>query len=69
VQKKQKLSRKDAETQRVRKERRVVARTASSIADKIRRKKYDGKRIILLLNFNVPVLKDGIHRIVLGLEE
>ena len=23
----------------------------------------------LLLNFNVPVLKDGIHRIVMGLEE
>ena len=23
----------------------------------------------LLLNFNVPVLKNGIHRIVLGLEE
>ncbi len=28
-----------------------------------------GSKLGLLLNFNVPVLKDGIHRIVLGLEE
>ena len=28
-----------------------------------------GSKLGLLLNFNVSVLKDGIHRIVLGLEE
>ena len=28
-----------------------------------------GSKLGLLLNFNVPVLKDGIHRVVLGLEE
>lgn len=28
-----------------------------------------GSKLGLLLNFNVPVLKEGIHRIVLGLEE
>ena len=28
-----------------------------------------GSKLGLLLNFNVPVLKDGIERIVLGLEE
>jgi len=28
-----------------------------------------GSKLDLLLNFNVPVLKEGIHRIVLGLEE
>ena len=28
-----------------------------------------GNKLGLLLNFNVPVLKDGIHRIVMGLEE
>lgn len=28
-----------------------------------------GNKLGLLLNFNVPVLKYGIHRIVMGLEE
>ncbi len=28
-----------------------------------------GSKLGLLLNFNVPVLKEGIHRVVLGLEE
>jgi GxxExxY protein len=28
-----------------------------------------GSKLGLLLNFNQPVLKDGIHRIVLGLED
>ena len=28
-----------------------------------------GNKLGLLLNFNVPVLKDGIYRIVLGLGE
>lgn len=28
-----------------------------------------GSKLGLLLNFNVPVMKEGIHRIVLGLEE
>lgn len=28
-----------------------------------------GNKLGLLLNFNVPVIKDGIYRIVLGLEE
>jgi len=28
-----------------------------------------GSKLGLLLNFNVPVLKDGINRIVLGLDE
>ena len=31
--------------------------------------KQTGSRLGLLLNFNLPVLKDGIERIVLGLEE
>jgi GxxExxY protein len=28
-----------------------------------------GSKLGLLLNFNVAVLKEGIHRVVLGLEE
>ena len=28
-----------------------------------------GSKLGLLLNFNVSVLKEGIHRVVLGLEE
>ena len=28
-----------------------------------------GTKLGLLLNFNVPVIKDGINRIVMGLEE
>jgi GxxExxY protein len=31
--------------------------------------KVGGWKVELLINFNVPVLKDGIKRIVLGLEE
>jgi GxxExxY protein len=31
--------------------------------------KLGGWQIGLLINFNVPVLKDGIRRIVLGLKE
>ena len=31
--------------------------------------KIGGWKVGLLINFNVPVLKDGIKRIVLGLEE
>jgi GxxExxY protein len=31
--------------------------------------KLGGWSVGLLINFNVPVLKDGIKRIVLGLEE
>ena len=31
--------------------------------------KLGGWKIGLLINFNVPLLKDGIHRLVYGLEE
>jgi len=31
--------------------------------------KLSGKRLALIINFNVPLLKDGIKRIVLNLEE
>jgi len=31
--------------------------------------KLDGWKVGLLINFNVPVLKEGIRRLVLGLEE
>jgi GxxExxY protein len=31
--------------------------------------KLGGWQVALLINFNVPVLKDGIKRIVLGLKE
>ncbi|MCD6359875.1 MAG: GxxExxY protein, partial [Armatimonadetes bacterium] len=31
--------------------------------------KLGGWQVGLLINFNVPVLKDGLHRLVLGLEE
>ncbi|MFQ5864986.1 MAG: GxxExxY protein [bacterium] len=57
------IARKDAKTPRMRKgvlfhEKQILTYLQQT-----------GNKLGLLLNFNVPVMKDGIHRVVMGLEE